>query len=67
MDVDWDGETKTVLISTPFDDSLTLPEHFDKYLSEMEKNRGLSGAILIAKDDEILFSKDMDMLILKKD
>lgn len=57
MDVDWDGETKTVLISTPFDDSLTLPEHFDKYLSEMEKNRGLSGAILIAKDDEILFSK----------
>ncbi|AUG58953.1 serine hydrolase [Acetivibrio saccincola] len=57
MDVDWDANTRTVLISTPFDDTLTLPEHFDRYLSAMEKNRGFNGAVLIAKDDEILFTK----------
>lgn len=57
MDVNWDNQTKTVLISTPFDEQLTLPEHFDKYLTSMEKNRGFNGSVLIAKDDEILFSK----------
>lgn len=57
MDVDWNNETRTVLISTPFDDQLTLSEHFDKYLAAMEKHRGFNGSILIAKDDEILFSE----------
>ncbi|MDQ2086591.1 serine hydrolase [Herbivorax sp. ANBcel31] len=57
MDVDWDAETRTVLISTPFDDELTLSEHFDRYLTAMKNYKGFNGSILIAKDDEILFNE----------
>ena len=58
MDVDWDGETKTVIITTPEKlAELSTEEHFDRYLTAMEKNKGFRGAVLVAKEGEILFNK----------
>lgn len=58
MDVDWDGETKTVIITTPGKlAELSTEEHFDRYLTAMEKNKGFRGAVLVAKEGEILFNK----------
>ncbi|NLI58706.1 MAG: serine hydrolase [Clostridium sp.] len=58
MDVDWDGETKTVIITTPDKlTELTMEEHFDRYLTAMEQKKGFRGSVLIGQEDEILFNK----------
>ncbi|MDQ2086961.1 serine hydrolase [Herbivorax sp. ANBcel31] len=58
MDVDWDDETKTVIISTPDElNELTMEEHFDRYLTAMKENRGFRGSVLVAHEGETLFSK----------
>lgn len=58
MDVDWDGETKTVIITTPDKlTELTMEDHFDRYLTAMEQKKGFRGSVLIGQEDEILFNK----------
>lgn len=67
MDVDWDGETKTVIITTPEKlAELSTEEHFDRYLTAMEKNKGFRGAVLVAKEGKYSLIRGMDMQIMKR-